>query len=311
MFDLPEPEKSELSEELQKTELNWPFIDYVRDGAVASPVAAVEFNGKLEILYLRQTENGNVLVHTQFTGSADKNRAIKVADGPEFVGISKFKPAVAVYEDLLFCFYVHADDAAVCYSTYDGTGWKGPHRIQGRTLSELGAAVRRNKWDDLELTLIFKEINPREFIFLHNSGSEWRSTFRRCSTPSAPRSGIAAAAFEDKFYAAFNDILTDNTYILPPSDDDTQPYTQLAIKLTYSAAGSASICASKGKLYCASAHKSTNACLISSYSDSVWSEPQAIHGLRLKGSPCLAEFKGDLYLLSVDAVGVDIFKSEQ
>ncbi|SDV11668.1 hypothetical protein [Pseudomonas mucidolens] len=305
MFDLPEPKKTELPEELQKTELNWPYIDYVRDRAVASPAAAVEFNGVLEIFYVRQTENGNVLAHTQFIGSADKNRVITVADGPEFAGISGLRPAVLVYEHLLYCFYVRTDKA-MCYSIYDGAKWTGPHRAPVDSMSGPGVAVEYDAWS-FDLTLVFQEMSKCVLSIRHYNGSKWSSRDLD-SNPTVPLGGVAVAAFEDMVYVALNDIMIgEGTYIMPMLYD----VPQTEINLTYSAAGSPSLCASKGKLYCASAHKSTNACLISSYSDSVWSEPQAIHGLRLKGSPCLAEFKGSLYLLSVNTVGVDIFKCDQ
>ncbi|SDV11660.1 hypothetical protein [Pseudomonas mucidolens] len=304
MFDLPEPEESELPEELQKAELNWPFIDYVRDGAVVSPVAAVEFNGSLQIFYVRRTENGNVLAHTQFTGKSDKNRVIKVVDGPEIASMSELRPAVAVYNDLLYCIYVRTDMAMWC-STYDGIAWNGPHSVEANSVIGPGVAVTDVR--GLELTLIFQEEGPLSASY-NNDGKEWHSMNLAYFNPDRPQSGVAVAAFKGTACVAFNDVSAEGACIMPMPNGSLP--LQLEVDFTYLAVGSPSLCASHGKLYCATTHAPTNACLISSYPNpnSDWSEPQAIHGLRLKGSPCLAEFKGSLYLLSVNTVGVDIFK---
>lgn len=288
----------------------WHSLTSIERSGACSPLASVEFNNKLYIFYIKETAHqplslGYIVVSTVLNGH---HVIVESRNDIALPGLTRSRPAVAVHDEHLYCFYT-TNDLTVRYLSFNRTQWSSVSVVPDLFTSDAPAvlsgggnvlylAVRGSESN----TLFHKELwHDRWLDTLENDTIQLKGSPSICSYEPRPNSYA--------YYVGFRG-LDNKLYIRPLLNNMwTTAYANPAIDLHESV----SIYPWRKGLYHATLKYPSHGCTVGVHPFNS-TDPVILNETveTYTSTPCFVHYRGQLYLIGqrpCNNIGISIFNA--
>ena len=151
---------------------SWELLKPLENTGICSGVSAVEFKGKVYVFFIAEKVPGQLVLSYLLLGkSTDNALVVERLESIHGQGLTRHRPAVAVYDGHLFCFHT-AVDKRVHYLVFSGTEWSHDAIVPG-VLTDNAPSVANF---ENNLYLAVQGTYNGEFYHKVFENFEWRAT---------------------------------------------------------------------------------------------------------------------------------------